>query len=306
MHHERLEVQDEKPNTKWHNVKDRFRSMFNKEHIDIVERWYNTIAPKKHRDSFREIVKVIYAHEPQKIADPVAAHKAESMMRLYSKVLSGPARVKAQSWVAVATPEQLERFRDIFTAIQTLLQPVSRLKETYTGRTLPDLLPHNHNRRKIDWSSTKTADLVRSAAENPMDTEHVVTEATSPTKRFRKPLKQFDAESVMKSLGITDDQLEELRRQRRDDEQVANYVVDPQTGMSMYRSKTATKAATQSNTKSRVVATFSADTATSWLSTTRDHIRNFGARPTDRVSADKHPAVTRVTASLGMCVPKRQ
>eukprot|EP00455_Lapot_gusevi_P027012 TRINITY_DN28553_c0_g1_i1.p1 TRINITY_DN28553_c0_g1~~TRINITY_DN28553_c0_g1_i1.p1 ORF type:complete len:130 (-),score=17.76 TRINITY_DN28553_c0_g1_i1:30-395(-) len=102
----------------------------------------------------------------------------------------------------------------------------------------------------------------------------------------------------------TDAKIAELKQKRQLHQQSDKYVVDPSTGCSTFYA-TRGSPRQQSNSKNRVMATFQPTEASSWISTTRELIRNYGTRvlAVERVLPEQHPAIALTTASVGLCVP---
>jgi hypothetical protein len=302
----KLEAVVEKQSTKWHSVKDRFRGLFDPQHIPNVERWYNTIASGAHRTSFRNISKAIFLHQSVDVtADEFKKCQSDSFVRHYGAVLSAEGRRKMASWaVNEADSNLVEKMRDVFSAIQaTTFEPETTMKKAFIYRELPDIMPKTYHRQKIDWSSSKTAEMIQKTKVNPMDSAKVSTAAQSSTKRVTKPKSQFDGVNMLDSLGLkTEQEIEELRKNRSN---VAHgsYKVDSATGCSMYNAVgSAVGERAFASSRTRIIPT-SFGGSGDWISTNRDLIRNPGHQETIRVVADMHPAIARVTASLGLCIP---
>lgn len=293
------EPQKEEPPTKWHTIKQQFRYLIQDRHLSTVETWYNTHAPRRDRDSFREIIKEIQQHAPQPAMDPFQEHKARHMLMLYGEILSPAAREKAQSWVTVVGEEKLEKFRDIFSGIQSTFTPISNQKAAFVYRSPsePETV-HPWNRKKIDWNSQ----TVRLSGKDPMTgTQRPMT--STPMKRFTKPLKQFDGDSLLKSLGLEGDEgIERLKALREESRFLETQIVDQDTGCRMYRTKAAQKSSILSNTANRVVPSVGA--RITWSTSTREFFRDHGVRIPERVKPENHPAIAVLTASLGFVVPQ--
>jgi hypothetical protein len=294
----RLEAIKEKQSTKWHHVRSPFTYLFAPKYIPNIERWYNTIAPVAHRDSFRFVSKAIHLHQPIAIAEEMDQCRAENMVRLYGNVLSPEGQKKAFSWVInAASPQDQDRFRDVFTAIQATFTAQSTSKSAFVYRELKSQ-EKPHNRLRIDWSNSKAAEAVK--REDPDSAAGDFGSAHTDGKRFTKPKNQFDG--MIEGMGLgTDEAFEALKKKKALYTLSDKYQVDPVTGCSTFTAKR-TLGEDKKVDSHRVIATLGASTALGWISTTRDLIRNFGVTKPERITAESHPAIARTTASVGLCV----
>jgi hypothetical protein len=201
------------------------------------------------------------------------------MIDLYGKILSPAGRVKSRSWIATCDEESTERFREVFTAVQATFQAKSTMKEAYSPtisgtqptRQLP-CLPYIAVREATDSKSLRTI----------------------------KPKNQFDGFDVSKALGLEEGEasLEMLKASKVG---VTNgaYSID-ENGCSVF--KACSGNTTEGKSLSfRVVPSFGR--GGDWISTSRETLKNFGVSKPERILADQHPAIARVTASSGLCVP---
>lgn len=302
-----LQPIEDQPTSKWHHIRDKFKYLFLPRFHEDIETWYNKTAPKRHRDSFREVVKAIHLHQPHAITDSFAQHKAQHFASLYGVVMTEAGKIKTASWIAEQNDEVANKFRDAFTAIITILTVASTTKDSFSQRAVPEELPPKmFNRKKIDWESSKTADMVRQSALNPMAGKRVSSGDNVPKKRFVKPKNQFDlcGKSPLASLGMSGEGMDELRVKRKNFDQEETFKHDDGTGCSVYKTRQACRATTMSESANRIIVTSLAKSASGWVSTTRDLIKNHGVHVPERVMPEKHPAISRSTASLGMCVPR--
>lgn len=292
----RLEAVAEKYSTKWHSVRGGYVALFDPQCIPHVEKWYNTIAPLRHRDAFRSVMKGILKASSTTSAAATPAEvelcKVGNIMRLYASPLSEKGRDAAQRWLLHdATPSDVDAFRDVFTGVQSLFAQESHFKSTFKYRPLPDIPSMTAHRLKIDWSNSHAQDAVR---------------ATSAPDVTPRGTGGAAVKSRRSTTGEdTDAKIEELKRKRQLHQQSDKYIVDPSTGCSTFYA-TRGSPRQQSNSKSRVMATFQPTEASSWISTTRELIRNFGTRAclnVERVLPEEHPAIALTTASVGLCVP---
>mmetsp|Transcript_38538 Transcript_38538/g.44873 ORF Transcript_38538/g.44873 Transcript_38538/m.44873 type:complete len:304 (-) Transcript_38538:131-1042(-) len=283
----RLEVKDEKLSTKWHSIRSRYVTLFDPLHVDHVERWYNTIAPNKHRENFRSVMKSVLQCESEVKggihgeANDLESSKVSNMIRIYGESLSPHGRALAHCWLLNhATPIQMDAFRDIFTGVCSLFTAESQTKHAFKYRQLPELP------RRIGSESFPRAD-------------------TAPTRGPAEGSKRA-VEQINNTLSLdADDQIAALKAKRQLFLQSNKYQVDPQTGCSTFRAVTGSPRR-ELNSKKRVMATFQPDGTQNWISTTRDLIRNYGSKPlieAERIRPEEHPAISLTTASVGLCVP---
>lgn len=297
----RLEAAVDKYSTKWHQVKGRYASLFVPSHIEHVERWYNTIAPVKHRDAFRTVMKGVLNADPN-ANRPVAevdACKIENILRLYGESLSELGKRHAAAWLLhCATHQQIDAFRDVFTGVQSLFTVQSHFKSTFKYRPLPDIEDKAAHRQKIDWSNTHAIEkLQKQFVERAGTAPHATDGPQQLAERRGK------AGSAM-GHKEAEEQIATLKAKRVQYQQSDKYNVDPVTGCSVFTATTGSPRR-DANSKSRVMATFQAEGTHGWISTTREMIRNYGTKvlPVERVRADQHPAIALTTASVGLCVP---
>lgn len=305
-----MEAVTEKYSTKWHNVKDKYLYLFRSDVIPNVERWYNTIAPSKHRDSFRLVMKGIHQVDESRTPSPSTANemelcKANSVIRNYAgPILSNQGKEKVLRWilfVVKGSGAELDALRDVLTGVQSTFTVQSQTKAAFVYRELPDIAQKQANRQKIDWASSKAVEMVR-ANTAPDATPRAAGGQPSQGAAHRIPVK--------KSAGFapppeSDETIDKLKQKRLQHMQTDKYRVDPDTGCSTFVA-TSSSPRRETNSKSRVMATFQADNTHDWISTTREHIRNYGTKAAEqyeRVKPENHPAITLTTASVGLCVP---
>jgi hypothetical protein len=274
-----LKPEQEKNSTKWHSIKDNFRYLFSPQFFQNIELWYNTVAPVRHRESFRFVIKAIHQQKATPIVNETQQSRTAHMIDLYGMILSNQGREKARSWISAADDSNLERFRDVFTAVQATFQLTSTMKSSYAptiSGTLPTrqlpCLPYIPSREAID----------------------------STSQRFTKPKSQFDGFDVNKALGLTEGEasLEQLKASKLG---VTNgtYTID-ENGCSIFKACAGNSVEGQSSSF-RVVPSFGR--GGDWISTSRETLKNYGVTKPERINVEKHPAIARVTASSGLCVP---
>ena len=297
----RLQAAVDKYSSKWHSVKGQYLSLFDPTHVGHVERWYNTIAPARHRDAFRAVMKGILRMDPAAASlqeTDVETCRMESMLRLYGAPLSEKGKAHARCWLLrVATPSDVDGFRDVFTGIEALFSQESHFKTTFKYRPLPEIPSKNAHRQKIDWSNTNAHQQVARAE------SALASLGTTPRGSGTADARRQQQRSVL-SDAATDEKIDALKQKRLAHQQTDKYSLDPKTGCSTFTA-TSTSPRRQVNSKHRVMATFQADDASGWISTTRDMIRNYGTRGmhVERVVREEHPAIAITTASVGLCVP---
>jgi hypothetical protein len=288
--------------SKWHGMKDRFKYLFAPKHHHDIETWYNHVALHRQRDMFREVVKALHLHEPQPKNPSVETHRAAHMLTLYGVLFTEKGREKALSWLSTGTSKQLEIFREVFSAAQAVLQPVSVTKEQFVYRDPGESVDKTAHRKKIDWESSKTAEFVRTHHNNPMDTHsHLPSDEKGKPQRQSKFVDRGTAaaQSIMKLLKVSAEDLERLKKERSTE--LDNfYAVEPD-GSTVFRTKAAR--GSRENHSSRVINTFTGNSATDWRTTNREQHGNPGPVKAERVIAEEHPAIALVTASLGFCLP---
>lgn len=297
-------ITPEPMSTKWHSVHANFLYLFRKSYIRNIEMWYNQIAPHKQRDVFRNVVKSIHEHVPKPVTDELVLHRAQHIWHLYAEVLADDVKDKVISWVSTVDSAMLEQFREAFTAVQMTFMPASTIKRTFVPLPQSQSPVDRRNfRKKIDWLSSKTSETMRNTTHNPMDEKHVVVEQdTSKAKKKRfviQTRQEAAAEAAFKLLGVTEGTLDSLKEKRKG--AIGETFSVNADGLTTYCSKQAKRQ--ERSYSNRVVSTFSETNASSWTTTTRDFIRNHGSPKTSYISPDQHPAIARVTASLGLCVP---
>lgn len=308
----RLEAVAEKYSTKWHHVHATFLYLFEGWYIPHVEQWYNTIAPIAHRESFRRTMKLIHQHNPTAIDDSVQLCKGNNMVRLYNEGLSAAGKEKAKSWVThAASPPELEAFRDVFTGIQATFHAKSRMKETYVYRPLTDTPSKDAHRQKIDWSNTNAAALAQQQKR-----DEIASAGEQGTRLPKIAARQGGGgRRAMSSMGgdatsssqDAEKQMAALQAKRAAFEQSEKYSIDPETGCSLFAATNVAANRQRESSKTRIIPSFSNGTS-GWISTTREHIRNYGVRglqANEKINPEMHPAIARQTASVGLCIPSQ-
>ena len=295
------EVPKERLSTTWHNMKQRFKYLFCAEHHFHVEAWYNQVATHKQRDMFRDIIKQLHLHDDQdEGSDAVQCYRATHMMTMYHVLLTDSGRAKTRSWLSRASASDLDKFREVFAAVQGTLQPESSSKTQFQYRPLHDPLAKGAFRKKIDWESSKTADLVRSTATNPMDTRKGPQADVGGAGKTAKKMDRGSAAaaSIMKILKVDARDLQKMKENQS--QELDNfYEVDPE-GVTVFKTKQAAKS-TQAKGKVTVIPTLGG--AKEWKTTNREWHNNKGAQKPEKVNPEEHPALALTTASLGFCLP---
>lgn len=303
FHHPPIVAKEEHMSTKWHSLKGRFRYMFEASAVEAIENWYNTIAPQRHREAFREVAKGIHTLDARDVpatVDPLVEHRAKHMIVLYGALLSSAGAAQTKQWLIAPTtsPDQLDKFRDVFSAVQKMLATQTTTKEAFVKRPVADPRKTDKNRKRIDWTSGNAAEKVRQSYGNPMGGEKPAQLQLSALAK-----KNAEGSSKARSEASFEEECEEtfdkLHAKQRQNDLEGVYEVNAD-GCTVYRPKAR---AVTGVTGERVVATFGNPSAASWRSTTREHIRNHGAVKQEIIKAEEHPAIARVTASLGLCVP---
>ena len=275
-----LKPEPEKNSTKWHSIKNNFRYLFVPQYFQNIELWYNTIAPIRHRESFRTVIKGIHHQQPTTLVDEAQQSRTAHMIELYGKVLSKEGREKARAWIVGSDPTNLERFRDVFTAVQATFQAQSTMKAAFE----PSI------------SEVKPA---RQLPVLPFIPAHQPADTTK--QRQTKPKSQFDGFDANAALGLADGEasLIELKASKIG---ITNgtYTVD-EHGCSVFKACAGNTAEGKSQSF-RVVPSFGRRGG-DWMSTSRETMKNYGITIPERVIPDQHPAIARVTASIGLCVP---
>jgi hypothetical protein len=298
----RLEAVAEKYSTKWHSIRGGYAALFDAQSVALVEKWYNSIAPLRHRNAFRAVMKGILKSSTA-VRDSHASEleecKVANLIRVYGAPLSSHGKEGARVWLLLpsTSPSDVDNFRDVFTGVQSLYAQESHFKETFKYRPLPDIPSASAHRLKIDWSNSNAQAAVQRATSAPEATPRGDTGTGGPTSHGRKNTSKGNA-------AETDAKIAELKQKRQLHQQSDKYVVDPATGCSTFYA-TRGSPRQQSNSKQRVMATFQPTEASSWISTTRELIRNYGTRvlAVERVLPEHHPAIALTTASVGLCVP---
>jgi hypothetical protein len=288
----------EKPTTKWHSLKGPFRYLFRADRIAMIETWYNTIAPERQREMFREVAKGIHTHATLPVnvtADgekSIGDHRAQHIVGLYGAMLNGGATDRVRSWLRESPRPLVDKFCDVFSAVAASLGAVSQTKRDFPEKPMEHNLDRARFRVKIDWDHSGAAEHMRSHDNNPMDTHsHNLPAIDAGRKRgmTREQRKMQDEINVGPVV-----------KRDHPGEGVDAYVV-AEDGSTTYCPKRRHRDIDKST--AHVVATFGANTAVSWRSTTRDHICDHGRVVPIIINADMHPAISRTTASLGMIVP---
>lgn len=304
----RLEPKVEIPSTKWHSLRERFKVLLRREHIEAVELWYNTLAVRDSRDAFQRCMKSILQYSepalPSVKYNQIESHKAQNFASLYGAILSSEGKDRLAAWALVATDSQLEDVRISFAAIQATFDVKSVTKEHFVPKEVE--VDKSWNRKRIDWMSKKVHSHMQHTVQNPMAARNENQMLTTKEERFTKPKSQFDGNAVLKSMGLDgSDALEKLKVKREAAANAAVCTVDP-SGCVVYKRFGQTGNRVQESSRDRIVATFNASNTASWQTTTRDTIRDHSgsalAKP-ERVSPESHPSMSRVTASLGMVLP---
>lgn len=306
----RLEAVAEKYSTKWHSIRGGYVELFDASNITFVEKWYNSIAPLRHRNAFRAVMKgILKAHTSSTgtggAAVPSTASEMElckigNLLRIYGAPLSAAGKDAARVWLLLPTTSasDVDSFRDVLTGVQSLYAQESHFKETFKYRPLPEIQSSSAHRLKIDWSNSNAQAAVQRATSAPEVTPRTGAGGVTATggQRGRKHTSAEDDD--------TDAKIAELKRKRQQHQQSDKYVVDAATGCSTFYA-TRGSPRQQSNSKHRVMSTFQPAEASSWISTTRELIRNYGSRAlhVERVLPESHPAIALTTASVGLCVP---
>jgi len=307
LHNPPLKALDEKAgSSRWHSLKDTFRYLFAADHVPVVEDWYNLVAPQRHREAFREVAKGIHQAEPasdlpQDGQATLEAHRAAHMMQLYGHVMSAAGKAKARSWLLHAEAPLIDKFRDVFTAIGKSLAVQTTTKEAYVQRQIAEAVNKDRNRRKIDWNHTGAAEQVRQTTHNPMAGQRL-PQIPAGTRRSSANADDDADTAARRSPNLDtkcDSTFQHMHDRQRQNTLEGVYTVDA-GGCTVYQPKP--RGTGKVVTAERVINTLG-NHSSSWKSTTRDHIRNHGAVKPQIVSAEKHPAIARVTASLGLCVP---
>uniref|UniRef100_A0A7S1PKV9 Uncharacterized protein n=1 Tax=Neobodo designis TaxID=312471 RepID=A0A7S1PKV9_NEODS len=313
LHNVPLKAKDEKAgSSKWHNLKEQFRFLFRPADVPVIEDWYNLVAPQRHRETFRAIMKAIRS-APE--AEPIPAdgsvaleqHRAAHMMQLYGKVFSEQGQARARSWLLTGTAAEVDRFRDVFTAISKSLAVQTTTKEAFVQRPVADPIAKTNNRRKIDWNSDKAAEQMRNH-HNPMAGERLPTippagkSGGNSQRGSRGGSRGMDSAPKAADEPAFEERCDDTFRKLHDKQRQSTlegvYTVT-EDGATVYQPKPRVPL---DKTRERIVSTIG-NQPSSWKSTTREHIRNHGQVAREIVVADKHPAIARVTASLGLCVP---
>lgn len=276
--------------TTWHHIRQRYRTMFLPDALEVVERWYNTIAPPKDRASFRDVIKAIRRAEPHDVEDPVARHRCRHIVNLYTKLLSLDAQQRALWWVTNAQPEDLDRFRDVFAAVEATLVPKSTMKR--------DFIPHPLTLQSKGLRRPQLAPIPESGS-----TQTAPTPSLSPRdrQRLKEEAKQRDCNTMMRNLGLADGNDVRAMKQRRERVRYAETLSYDPSGCSNYRSRGATRSFRDNSRLSRVVPTTEED-AVGWCSTSKEMYRNYGTG-SGATAVHDHASRTKYTASLGMVVP---
>ena len=306
LHNVPLKAKDEKAgSSKWHGLKDQFRFLFRPQDVPMIEDWYNLVAPQRHRETFRAIMKGIRSAAEAPAIPPGGAvgleeHRAAHMMQLYGQIFSASGQMRARTWLLASPANEVDRFRDVFTAIGKSLGMQSTTKEAFVQRPVADPIAKSNNRRKIDWNSEKAAEKMRNAP-NPMAGERLPAIGSAGASKRGSRGGAEPVEPVAAEQGFDaqcDDTFKKLHDKQRQSTLEGVYSVD-EAGATIYQPKP--KVALD-KTRERIISTIG-NQPSSWKSTTREHIRNHGQVSREVVVADKHPAIARVTASLGLCVP---
>lgn len=308
----------ERQSTKWHNLKARFRPLFGEKNVAIVEEWYNTIAPHKHREAFREIAKGILHHDVEAVPGELIAegslnrHRARHLILVYGSAFAPSQQERLISWLSTTSATNIDKFRDTMTSIQSIMTKCSVTKEAFVERPNSDPIVRDRFRKKIDWNDVDAKEkLIKAGYKgNPMDTNHP-GDAQLPSIPGRASMKGMKIGVPSAKKPSTADPMPSVTdtAKNRNDKECRTlegvYSVQ-QDGCTVYSAKKRGAAAltnAQASTRERIVATFGNPSAVGWQSTTREHIKNHGPVKHEIVKPDQHPAIARVTASLGLCVP---
>jgi hypothetical protein len=280
MHHPPLKARDEKAgSSRWHNLKDGFRYLFDDQAVNTIEDWYNLVASQRHRESFREIAKSIQqtvpaTQLPQDGSHSLQEHRAAHMMQLYGQSLSEMGKAKSRAWLLQADSAMIDKFRDVFTAIGKAFAVRTTTKEAYVQRPVTDPVNKDGNRRKIDWNSQGVADSVRSTTKNPMAGERLpliggarssagTSETGHPAAKDAHDGRPAKGESPVDFDAQCDNTFNTLHDRQRQNHLEGVYTVTAD-GCTVYQPK---QRAGVDNTRERVVATFQRQN--NWVSTTR-------------------------------------
>jgi hypothetical protein len=300
MHNPPLKARDEKAgSSRWHALKANFRYLFAEDCVQVVEDWYNLVAPQRHREAFREVAKGINQSEPAPDAPPESAslegHRAAHMMQLYGQVLSPGGRARARTWLLTAEAQLIDKFRDVFTAISKALAVRTTTKEAFVQRPVCDPPPKDRNRRKIDWNSQAVGNKIRQTTMDPMAGDRL---PMIGAPRLSSAKQEADAEPSPDLDSQCNDTFNKLHDRQRQNTLEGVYTMTAD-GCTVYQPKPRVGL---DNTRERIITGLGNQTS-SWKSTTREHIRNHGHVTREMISAEKHPAIARMTASTGLIVP---
>ena len=238
-------------------------------------------------------------------------HRARHMANLYGSLLTSEGLGKFKTWVVRGPGPLLDEMREVIAAIDGTRPCQTTTKETFVERPVAEPPKRDRNRIKIDWNSTAAFEALRDKRDNPMD-QHVgaslpgaVLPVDDPTKPKRKGAIRprgvnLNAEESERAAA----QLELMKAAHRAGSDAEGLITTLPDGSTLYRSRAMLQPKHMQTQPNRVVATFRPRDTSNWLPTMRDHIRNHGIVQYERLTADKHPAVALVTASLGLVVPE--
>ena len=164
--------------TRWHGMKARYRPLFAQP--ELVEDWYNRLAPPKLKDAFRGVMKLLLLVPAERIGiaankgvvDPAEWHRANHVLRLYGDVFTAGTHDRIVGFLCHCSRAEAGTFGDVVNSIQSMMPVKTATKSAWVPL---DRLAEQPDRERfhkvVDWISLTAAEKVRRGYANPMDTK---------------------------------------------------------------------------------------------------------------------------------------
>eukprot|EP00998_Keelungia_sp_KM082_P000838 NODE_1097_length_1469_cov_98.586438_g1086_i0.p1 GENE.NODE_1097_length_1469_cov_98.586438_g1086_i0~~NODE_1097_length_1469_cov_98.586438_g1086_i0.p1 ORF type:complete len:430 (-),score=73.28 NODE_1097_length_1469_cov_98.586438_g1086_i0:100-1389(-) len=117
----------------WHSLKGKYKRLIAESRRNLVEHWYNKIAPTKHRKSFHEVVQRIFESNttaPDTKVFTDTANKARVLFHHYGRsIINDQYKEKVIGWLASATSAGQDQFRAVFSSISAAIDQLAPLTQ---------------------------------------------------------------------------------------------------------------------------------------------------------------------------------
>nr|CCC94859.1 unnamed protein product [Trypanosoma congolense IL3000] len=268
-HRRKEAIVKEQPSLTWHLMSEEYHPMFVAGSSERIEYWYNKIATRVQRESFRRICKEIFyqqqdresPHFDQLYSEQYCRCEAETMIRYYGSLLTAFGKKAAQNWIMHdASGRDKTLFTEVFTALQVSFVPKSVMKTDFVtpNKEAYEGIDRSNFLSSIDWYNPESKRNLPRVDRIRFGTAVGPTQRRA-TERVIRRRGQFEGVSPLVALGYTGDMEEEIEKlqvkQQQGEESERYYTVD---GCTVYVAG-GRKKDHGSTSRNRVIATFFGD-----------------------------------------------